>query len=64
VNELTEDSVPRLQRFRREHPEIVITPPDKSSAFWEAFDEDGKRLAYGYWLKILLDKLDALVDQS
>jgi hypothetical protein len=60
---MTEDSVARLQRYQLEHPEIVVVPPDSHNPLWEAIDPDGKVLAYGYWIKILLDKLESQIDQ-
>jgi len=53
-----EDQVLRRQKFEATHPNIVIIAPDKSSSVWEAIDENGKVVAYAYWLEWLMNKLE------
>jgi hypothetical protein len=58
-----EDSVPRLARFRQEHPEYRINPPIEGDPYWEAF-KDGEFVTRAYWLGKLIDKLEAQMDSD
>lgn len=52
------DQVPRLERFKAEHPEIAIrTPLDSGSGVWSAA-RDGVVLTVQHDLRRLLDKLE------
>jgi hypothetical protein len=53
------DQVPRLERYRQEHPDVDIQPPGTKSAVWRAY-RDGDLIAYGFTLMVLLDRLEAL----
>ena len=53
------DQVPRLERYRQEHPDVEIQPPGTESAVWRAF-RDGDLIAYGFTLMVFLDRLEAL----
>jgi hypothetical protein len=55
-----DEAVLRRKQFERAHPEIVITPPGSHSCLWTAC-RDGKSLAGGYQLSVLLDTLDWLL---
>ena len=59
----SDDQIPRLEKFKSEHPELVVVPPDRASRFWEAIDENGAVVADAYWLEWLLDKLEQLTAQ-
>lgn len=59
---MSEDQVPRLERFKAEHPDIQIFPPYNLDPYWDAM-KDGKRLASAIFLEKFLDKLDAIVSQ-
>lgn len=53
-----EDQVPRLEEFRRNHPEIeIMSPYGTKSGFWKAF-RDGEQLTVQVDLRRLLDKLE------
>lgn len=55
-----EDQVPRLEKFKADHPEIEIhNPVDSHSMFWKACG-DGKILAVELDLRRLLDTLERL----
>ena len=55
------DQVPRLERFKAEHPEITIkTPLDTKSGAWVAY-RDGIVLTVQHDLRWLLDKLEWMV---
>ena len=56
------DQVPRLERFRAEHPEWVIV----LDGFWRARRADADTWAVTRWeLRALLDKLDEITaDQT
>ena len=53
------DQVPRLLRFREEHPDISIV----LAGFWQAIvpAENGEQVVTRYRLKDLLDRLDGLL---
>jgi len=53
------DQVPRLERYRHEHPDVDIQPPGAQSAVWRAF-RDGDLITYGFTLMVFLDRLEAL----
>lgn len=54
------DQVPRLEKFRIEHPEIEISNPrDTRSPFWRAH-RDGELLTVQNNLRFLLDKLETM----
>jgi hypothetical protein len=53
-----EDQVPRLVRFREEHPDIRIIPPGRTCISWTAHRR-GVLLAQDIELSGLLDKLEA-----
>jgi hypothetical protein len=53
------EQLPRLERYRQEHPDVDIQPPDAYSAVWRAF-RDGDLIAYGFTLMVFLDRLEAL----
>lgn len=55
------DQVPRLLRFRREHPGIPIGPDQFGT--WSALirDSAGERFAVRHTLRELLDKLDMIL---
>jgi len=53
------DQVPRLERYRQEHPDVDIQPPGARSTVWRAF-RDGDLIAYGFTLMVFLDRLEAL----
>ena len=55
------DQVPRLQRFRAEHPDITITPPGKHTALWKA-RKGGEVVAQHFSLRRLLDALEDPAD--
>jgi hypothetical protein len=58
------DQVPRLERFRREHPEIeIVGPADPGTVRWTA-RQDGVVLATSFWLHSLLDQLDQLIEDQ
>lgn len=64
MHEVTaEDSVPRLERFRDEHPEVTINPPHKLNPYWEGW-RDGEFLARAYWLERLLDNLEMALEMK
>ena len=52
-----EDQVPRLKRFKDEHPDITITPPGRQTALWKA-RKGGDVIAQHFLLNRLLDDLD------
>ena len=55
------DQVPRLLRFREQHPQIEIrNPVDSRSGVWSAH-RDGEVLVTEYELYRLLDKLGQLL---
>lgn len=54
-----EDQMPRLRRFRKEHPEITIIGP-AGILFWSA-NQDGKSLGVNYDLDGLLNRLNGLL---
>jgi hypothetical protein len=56
-----EDQVPRLQRFREDHPDIEITPPGKDTLLWKA-RKGGVVIAEYFNLQRLLDALEDLAD--
>ena len=52
------DQVPRLERFRAQHPGIQVkTPVDTRSAWWTA-SRDGEQLAAELDLRHLLNALE------
>ena len=53
------DQVRRLERYRREHPDVDIWPPGGGSAVWRAF-RDENLIAYGLTLMVFLERLEAL----
>jgi hypothetical protein len=53
------EQVRRLERYRREHPDVDIQPPSADSAVWRAF-RDGNLIAYGFTLMVFLERLEAL----
>ena len=53
------EQVPRLERYRRAHPDVDIQPPGDQSAVWRAF-RDGDLIAYGFTLMAFLDRLEVL----
>ena len=57
------EQVRRLERYRREHPDVDIQPPGADSAVWRAF-RDGNLIAYGFTLMVSLDRLEALPEPS
>jgi hypothetical protein len=57
VNGGWEDQVPRLQRFRDDHPDITITPPGEHTLMWKARKGDVV-IAEHFSLRRLLDALE------
>jgi hypothetical protein len=58
------DQVPRLEKFRADHPDIEIASPlETNSPFWRAY-RDGKQIALQNGLRWLLDKLESLDGQA
>ena len=55
---ITQDQVPRLEKFRSEHPDIKIIPPGPRTMLWRA-EKNGERVAEAFWLGRLLDTLEA-----
>jgi hypothetical protein len=55
-----DEAVLRRKRFEVAHPEIVITPPGTRTCLWTAC-RDGKTMASGYQLSVLLDTLGWLL---
>lgn len=53
------DQVPRLERYRQEHPDVDILAPGAQSAVWRAF-RGGDLIAYGFTLMVFLERLEAL----
>jgi len=53
------EQLPRLERYRQEHPDVDVQPPGVDSAVWRAF-RDGDLIAYGFTLMVFLDRLEAL----
>ena len=53
------EQLPRLERYRQEHPDVDIQPPGAYSAVWCAY-RDGDLIAYGFTLMVFLDRLEAL----
>lgn len=54
-----EDQVPRLQRFRDDHPDITITPPGQQTPLWKA-RKGGDMVAQHHDLRRLLDDLESV----
>lgn len=58
---MNEDQVPRLDRFRAEHPEVEISSPlETPSGLWRARRGD-VLLGVRYQLRDLLDDLEELL---
>jgi hypothetical protein len=57
------DQVPRLDRFRRDHPAVVV---GAGNGWWQAVipASDGEIVTTRYTLRALLDKLDELLDAN
>ncbi len=52
------DQIPRLEKFKADHPEIEISSPlVTKSPWWKAW-VDGEQIASGHDLRRLLDSLD------
>jgi hypothetical protein len=54
------DQVPRLRRFRDEHPGVTVRP---GTGYWQAFipEPNGETVLTRYLLRELLDKLDEVL---
>jgi hypothetical protein len=57
------DQVLRLDRFRQDHPAIVV---GAGNGWWQAVipEPDGEIVTTRYTLRALLDKLDELLDAN
>jgi hypothetical protein len=53
------EQVRRLERYWQEHPDVDMQPPGAGSAVWRAF-RDGNLIAYGFTLRVFLERLEAL----
>src|ERR1700685_3705686 len=57
------DQVPRLQRFRAEHPDVIIGTDDFGTWQGRIPEPNGETVTSRYTLKELLDRLDELTGE-
>jgi hypothetical protein len=57
-----EDQVPRLVKFKADHPDIWIGHPSRGQPLWIA-KRDGQVLHSSFDLRRFLDKLEELTDE-